>query len=95
VIKNPQHPYTRLLIDSIPWPDVTRHWGQTEIKARESEINSHATGCPFYSRCPFAMEKCLTPPPLFKLNDHQAASCFLYDENPSITPERLSEMLPV
>ena len=32
---------------------------------------------------------------LFKLNDHQAASCYLYDENPSITPERLSEMLPV
>lgn len=27
VIGAPQHPYTRLLIDSIPWPDVERAWG--------------------------------------------------------------------
>src|SRR5947208_2074193 len=70
VIKDPQHPYTRLLIDSIPWPDLNRRWGETEIKARESELTGHGTGCPFYARCPFAMEKCLTPPPLFRLNEH-------------------------
>ncbi|MEO1238761.1 MAG: ABC transporter ATP-binding protein, partial [Pseudomonadota bacterium] len=27
VIGNPQHPYTQLLIDSIPWPDMNRSWG--------------------------------------------------------------------
>ncbi len=27
VIGNPKHPYTQLLIDSIPWPDVERSWG--------------------------------------------------------------------
>ncbi len=27
VIGNPQHPYTQLLIDSIPWPDMNRAWG--------------------------------------------------------------------
>ncbi|MEM8537890.1 MAG: ATP-binding cassette domain-containing protein, partial [Pseudomonadota bacterium] len=27
VIGAPQHPYTRLLIDSIPWPDLARSWG--------------------------------------------------------------------
>lgn len=27
VIDNPQHPYTRLLVDSIPWPDPGRRWG--------------------------------------------------------------------
>ncbi len=26
VIGDPEHPYTRLLIDSIPWPDPTRSW---------------------------------------------------------------------
>lgn len=30
VIGDPQHPYTRLLIDSIPWPDVDRDWGTAE-----------------------------------------------------------------
>ena len=95
VIKNPQHPYTRLLIDSIPWPDVNRHWGETEIKARESELTGHGHGCPFYARCPFAMDKCQTPPPLFRMNEHQAAACYLYDKNPTIKPEQLTEMLPV
>ena len=33
VIKNPQHPYTQLLIDSIPWPDIKRRWGETAIQA--------------------------------------------------------------
>ena len=95
VIKDPQHPYTRLLIDSIPWPDINRHWGQTEIKARESELTDLSAGCKFYARCPFAMEKCKMPPPLFRLNEHQAASCYLYAENPQIEMERLSELLPV
>ncbi len=27
VIGDPQHPYTQLLIDSIPWPDLNRSWG--------------------------------------------------------------------
>lgn len=27
VIGAPQHPYTQLLIDSIPWPDLHRSWG--------------------------------------------------------------------
>lgn len=30
VIGDPQHPYTRLLIDSIPWPDLGRPWGDGE-----------------------------------------------------------------
>ncbi|WP_226783261.1 ABC transporter ATP-binding protein [Oceaniglobus trochenteri] len=30
VIGAPQHPYTRLLIDSIPWPDLDRDWGSAE-----------------------------------------------------------------
>ncbi|MEM9707749.1 MAG: ABC transporter ATP-binding protein [Pseudomonadota bacterium] len=28
VIGDPQHPYTQLLIDSIPWPDLGRRWGE-------------------------------------------------------------------
>lgn len=95
VIKNPQHPYTRLLIDSIPWPDINRRWGETEIKAREDEASHDGAGCKFYSRCPFAMDQCKIPPPLFRLSEHQAASCYLHSQHPQIEPEQLSELLPV
>ncbi|MBY6163671.1 ABC transporter ATP-binding protein [Mameliella alba] len=33
VIGDPQHPYTRLLIDSIPWPDLDRDWGSAKDAA--------------------------------------------------------------
>jgi len=95
VITEPQHPYTRLLIDSIPWPDIDRRWGTTEIKATEAEALDYPKGCKFYARCPYAMEKCQAPPPLFRLSTHQAASCFLQEQHMSIPPERLSEVLPV
>jgi peptide/nickel transport system ATP-binding protein len=95
VIKDPQHPYTRLLIDSIPWPDISRKWGQTEIVAREQEHGSIEAGCKFTARCPFVMDKCrAAPPPLYKLNDDRVATCYLYDQSSVVERERLSEVLP-
>ena len=36
VIRNPQHSYTQLLVDSIPWPNLDQKWGQHSIRNRES-----------------------------------------------------------
>ncbi|HEV7718805.1 MAG TPA: ABC transporter ATP-binding protein [Arsenicitalea sp.] len=93
VIKSPQHPYTQLLVDSIPWPNLDQRWGQHSIMARET--GSANTGCPFRSRCPQAMEVCKARPPLFQINPRQAAACYLHDKEPEIVAERLSELLPV
>lgn len=93
VIKDPRHPYTRLLIDSIPWPNLDQRWGAHPIKAREANVRNE--GCRFYSRCPTAMERCKTEPPLFRIEEHQTASCYLYDEKPQIAADRLSDLLPV
>jgi peptide/nickel transport system ATP-binding protein len=95
VIKNPQHPYTKLLVDSIPWPDLSRRWGETELKAKEAEGGQNTTGCRFAPRCPYVMDKCAAPPPLFQLSPTHTASCFLYQSKPELDPERLSELLPV
>ncbi len=94
VIKNPQHPYTKLLIDSIPWPDLSRRWGDTETKVKEAE-GAKSTGCKFLTRCPHAMETCKMPPPLFRLGNYQTASCYLHDSLPRLEAERLSDTLPV
>lgn len=96
VIKEPKHPYTRLLVDSIPWPDINRRWGDTEIKAKESELTDFSSGCRFASRCPFVMEKCTKAlPPLYQTSRHQAPACYLFDEYPKFPSEKLSDLLPV
>jgi peptide/nickel transport system ATP-binding protein len=94
-IMTPEHPYTKLLIDSIPWPDISRQWGETKIMVREGEIYQNLPGCKFYARCPFAMEKCKTRPPLYRINEHQGAACYLHDEHPQLALDELSELLPV
>lgn len=94
VIKNPRHPYTQLLIDSIPWPDITRKWGETELKAKEAELGVVGSGCRFLPRCPNAMQVCETRPPLFRMSEHQAAACYLYQDCPPIDVDHLSELLP-
>ncbi|MEL7216524.1 MAG: ABC transporter ATP-binding protein, partial [Pseudomonadota bacterium] len=36
VIGDPQHPYTQLLIDSIPWPDLERSWGTVQSEEADA-----------------------------------------------------------
>ena len=92
VIKDPKHPYTRLLVDSIPWPNLDQRWGAHPINARDANVASE--GCPFMARCPSAMEICKTRPPLFQIDRQHTAACYLYDQKPKISSERLSELLP-
>jgi oligopeptide/dipeptide ABC transporter ATP-binding protein len=95
VIKKPKHPYTRLLIDSIPWPDLNRRWGEDQLPAKEAEGGGGGSGCKFASRCPFVMDKCKqTPPPYYQLDAHHAAMCYLLEDSPQFARERLSELLP-
>ena len=56
VIGRPTHPYTRLLIDSIPWPDLDREWGDAadgqkglaaldnDPKAKDTVFRGHVPG---------------------------------------------------
>ncbi|MBX3012054.1 MAG: ABC transporter ATP-binding protein [Caldilineaceae bacterium] len=93
VIANPQHPYTQLLIDSIPWPDLNRQWGQQEITMVDAETARIGKGCKFASRCPHVMEKCRqSPPPLYQLGEKQVASCFLYEDKPTLPGENLGQL---
>jgi len=81
VIRSPKHPYTQLLISSIPQPSKHKAWGGGEtVEAQTSTRNS--AGCPFAPRCPKVMDHCWThKPPLYRV-DERAVSCFLYDSSP-------------
>jgi len=80
VIKSPQHPYTQLLIDSIPLPNPKLHWGQQELKPRQQTNGSPQMGCSFTDRCPHVMERChAKSPELYTTDPERVVACFLYD----------------
>jgi peptide/nickel transport system ATP-binding protein len=94
VIGNPKHPYTQLLIDSIPWPDLQRQWGQQEIITTDEDKSAASrTGCKFAGRCPHVMDKCkVSPPPLYQVDEQHVASCYLYDDQPVMSGEQLGTL---
>jgi oligopeptide/dipeptide ABC transporter ATP-binding protein len=59
VVKEPEHPYTRLLIGSIPRPDPKHHWGIKEkVPDTASKGGAGRLGCHFADRCPNVMSIC-------------------------------------
>jgi peptide/nickel transport system ATP-binding protein len=82
VVKSPRHPYTQLLIGSIPMAGVVRTWGADGAPTPASPPAAvSAEGCLFEDRCPSAMPACrIAPPPLFRTDRHRAVSCLLYRE---------------
>jgi peptide/nickel transport system ATP-binding protein len=82
VIRAPGHPYTQLLVSSIPLPDRARRWGGDEPMLETSTARP-ATGCPFAPRCPHVMDICRREtPPKFQLEADRVATCFLYRDRP-------------
>jgi oligopeptide/dipeptide ABC transporter ATP-binding protein len=83
VIGAPKHPYTQLLVSSIPLPDLSRKWGGEELQIPEASIGRKSSGCKFAPRCPHVMEMCWgNVPPKFVPDGERLATCFLYRDRP-------------
>lgn len=75
IYKNPKHPYTKGLLESIP----TLHGKKPKyIKGNPPDLLSPQQGCKFYDRCPEAMDKCKKDPPRFNTNSGYVM-CWLYE----------------
>jgi peptide/nickel transport system ATP-binding protein len=94
VIKDPQHPYTQLLVNSIPWPDINRQWGKAETRgARANGKISVANGCKFADRCPHVMAICGEhQPPLYQTDARRVAACYLYQDAPAFVDQDLMKI---
>lgn len=81
VVKDPLHPYTKLLITSIPIPNPHKKWkNKLEYEAANlAEIKKGGQGCVFYPRCPYAIDICAKEkPPIKKHKANHDVACFLY-----------------
>jgi peptide/nickel transport system ATP-binding protein len=77
IINNPRHPYTRLLISSLPEVGVTYSGKRLEgIAGTPPALLNPPTGCRFRDRCPFAYEKCLEEPPFIEIDPGHYAACW-------------------
>jgi peptide/nickel transport system ATP-binding protein len=77
---DPRHPYTRMLLDSVPDIDMT---GRERVPIAGENPNpiSPPPGCHFHPRCPFAFERCRVEAPAFKpVAAGHAAACHAVDE---------------
>lgn len=96
VVRQPEHPYTRLLVGSIPLPDPDAPW-QGEHALGRPAGDLQPTGesyCAFHERCPYAMPMCVAQaPPLFHTSPQRVSACYLYRESPAIPADRLSDVL--
>jgi peptide/nickel transport system ATP-binding protein len=75
ILKNPKHPYTQALIDSIP--TLHTHEALKPIRGSVPDPYSKITGCPFWKRCDKATKKCMqeVPPFVSHENGHKVR-CF-------------------
>jgi peptide/nickel transport system ATP-binding protein len=63
IMERPLHPYTRLLLDSVP--DVeTPSARKPAIPGEPPNPMAPPSGCAFHPRCPFAVSRCKDEPPL-------------------------------
>ena len=98
VVKKPQHPYTRLLINSIPVADPKKPWTKHDVTPDPGIPVAAAStvGCKFADRCPHVMDICRQQTaPLFRTDKHRAAACFLYSDNPVLDSAELGQLMAV
>lgn len=94
VVKDPKHPYTQLLVGSIPLPDPDHTWHKEQLPTDFSASAARPSqGCRFGDRCPFVMRMCREKvPPLYQADRYRAASCFLLREAPELEARKMGDV---
>lgn len=80
IFQQPEHPYTRGLLSSVPRLDGDRHKPLIPIVGTPPDLFSPPVGCAFTDRCTYAMEVCQTfDPEITQLSEHHHTKCWLHD----------------
>ncbi|MET8154919.1 ABC transporter ATP-binding protein [Sphaerisporangium sp. NPDC005289] len=80
IVESPRHPYTKLLIDSLPEVGV-RHTERrlTGIPGGPPSLLDPPAGCRFRDRCPLAFDRCVQEPPAREVEPGHVVACWKAD----------------
>lgn len=80
VIQSPRHPYTWLLLQSLPVPDPRARRQRGSVVGEPVQAPSDR-GCPFSSRCPFVEARCYDAvPPMVQRGEGHYVACYFPDQ---------------
>jgi len=80
--KEPNHPYSKALLSSVPIPNPDIPRERVLIEGDLPSPSNPPTGCVFHPRCPMRMEQCSQiQPKLTEVAPHHFSACLLNNEN--------------
>ncbi|RYG72173.1 ABC transporter ATP-binding protein [Lentibacillus lipolyticus] len=90
IFEDPQHPYTKGLLDSVPDVD-----GDVQdlnvIQGSMPSLDEEISGCRFHPRCPFATDICKEKePPLFGVTSNHSSKCWLQEVKTNGEPNAIA-----
>ncbi|MGD7050675.1 ABC transporter ATP-binding protein [Rossellomorea marisflavi] len=88
IFGNPQHPYTKGLLNSVPNLDDP-DFELEAIPGSLPNIDEQISGCRFHPRCPYAMDRCKseTPPEYIVAGEHKV-KCWLQEADEDVCTTR-------
>ncbi len=86
LVDSPTHPYTQLLIASVP--DPSNPLSMAPSVGEQTLTTFAEEGCRFSPRCPHAMDVCrAVEPPAFLVGESHTSKCWLYRDRPEASVE--------
>lgn len=81
LFSNPEHPYTKALLESVLTPDPSMGVPDTHLGAAYPNPVNPPSGCTFHPRCARVMDHCSLVAPKTVLRPSGFVECHHYDEN--------------
>lgn len=75
LFKNPKHPYTQGLLQSMPSLTRSKEHRLHTIPGQVPDLHSRGQACHFAERCPHTLDSCRSTKPAMTQNEHKVA-CF-------------------
>ncbi|PKB62903.1 MAG: peptide ABC transporter ATP-binding protein [SAR202 cluster bacterium Io17-Chloro-G1] len=81
IYRNPRHPYTLALLNSVPRLDATERVRLDAIQGLPPDLVDLPQGCSFAPRCKYAYERCTQETPILVETDtNHTSACWRHDE---------------